>query len=338
MIRAAIVLLTLAVATPAFGAYRKHTAQEGETTASLAKHYYGTAWKAVYLRTHNTLKSDALSAGQVIELPSSYVYKARAGDSYASIAKRRMFSAKRYPALLQFNGLRENSPLSVGKELILPFHLFHFVQEGDSLSKIAVQYYRTRKLARTLREYNGLESNALDVGQKIVVPIFDRSSVTLDEKPVPAAPDVAASAEPESSESVPVAEAEPSPAADLEESEPAPEVDAPDEPTLKLPTVQATVRAYRSGFFKGACRRFESFLEAGGGGSKKNRRLSNEDRSRVIQYLAFCAVAAGDARAASDYFRSWLLTDPQATLDRRLTSPKILTIFDAVAREVRRSD
>lgn len=341
-------IIAVLLAVPAHAAHRRHTARPGETATGLARHYYGAIWKAVYLRAHNKLTDDVLTPGKVLELPKSYLYKARAGDSYASIAKRRLFSVKRYPALLQFNGLRENSPLSVGKELLMPFHLFHFAEDGDSLSKIAQQYYRTRKLARMLREYNDLESNALEVGQKVVVPIFDKNSVDLDEKPAPEPPTEPASgtatAAPDSAE----APSSPTPVGETASGKSAPDAlagpprepadPAPGaEPALELPTVAATIRAYRNGYFKGACRRFESFLERGTG-QRDDEALTSDDRNRVIQYLGFCAVAEGDARAASDYFRSWLLTNPEATLDRRLTSPKILTIFDSVAQEVRRTD
>ncbi|MEO0814111.1 MAG: LysM peptidoglycan-binding domain-containing protein, partial [Myxococcota bacterium] len=309
----------------------------------------GASWKGAYILTRNGLSDDALPAGKRVVIPASWTYSAKRGDSYASIAKRMVGDADRYRAILRFNRLSERKELSVGQELLMPFHLRHSVTSGESLSQISRRYYRTTKLASMLKEYNGLEKANLDVGQKLTVPIFDRNTlkvgsigdpdtVATPEAPFAAAPDAPESPDAETGAAVeeePSAPEAPEVAETVETAAPRPTV-PPSKPTqtpaapssLELKTVDAALEAYNRGYFLAGCSALEKQLEGRG--------LEPRQRSRVIQYLGFCGVARGEDQAARDYFRSWLLTDPEATLDRRLTSPKILEIFDEVADEVRR--
>lgn len=354
MTRALVFLTVALLASPVAAKERRHRVRPGETASALAKHYYGAAWKGAYIVTRNGLDSEALPEGKRIAIPASWTYTARRGDSYASIAKRMVGRAERYPAILRFNRLSERQELEVGQELLMPFHLRHTVAQGESLSQISRRFYRTAKLADFLQEYNALDSSQLEVGQRITVPIFDRKTLDVSDTPAPPAPTAAeperaapvaeedAPADPAEVEDPVLAEADEEPAPDASGTTPdtseaaresAPErpaeaAPATEEPRLVLETVAAARDAYRSGYFRAACPAFETLLE--------EKDLAPRDRSRVIRYLGFCSVAFGDLRAARDYFRSWLLTDPEATLDRRQTSPKILRVFDEVAAEVRR--
>ncbi len=358
-----IVLSSLVMASSVQAKEKRHRVLPGETASGLAKHYYGASWKGSYILTRNELVDNALPVGKRIAIPASWTYTARRGDSYASIAKRMVGKAERYPAILRFNRLSERLELEVGQELLMPFHLRHSVAKGESLSQISRRYYRTAKLGSFLKEYNELSSSKLEVGQRITVPIFDRNTIEVADKPAPDAPNVESTAsvqieekngddqeapEDPADEDPVVADADmiadegpDSPAAVDEADGPAAtaglepasaDLERPaettDTPELVLESVDSAVEAYRGGYFRAACPAFEKMLEGKG--------LAPRERSRVIRYLGFCSVAFGDGRAARDYFRSWLLTDPEATLDRRQTSPKILEVFDEVAEEVRR--
>lgn len=358
----ALIAILVIAATPAQAKERRYRTQSDETASGLAKHFYGAAWKSVYILTKNGFKDDALPSGKRITLPSSWIYYARRGDSFASIAKRYMGKAERYSAMLRFNRLSERRGLEVGQEILLPFHLRHTVTSGESLSQLSRTYYRTNKLSGMLKEYNGLKDWKLNIGQRLTIPIFDRSTVNVDKQPLPGAgfaQNNTDSSTEDSAESDPdgddtgseepsavtalideVGEGAQDLVAAFEDSEPSDsestDADAPeakeesrydDEPNLRLPTVDAAINAYRKGFFRTACERLEEMLDG--------PKLSPDQRGRVIRYLGFCSVAFDDESAARDYFRSWLLTTPDATLDRRLTSPKILVIFDEAVREVR---
>lgn len=358
-------LIVTTVAARAEAKERRYRTQSNETASGLAKHFYGAGWKGVYILTKNGLKDDALPSGKRITLPSSWLYTARRGDSFASIAKRYMGKAERYGAMLRFNRLSERRGLEVGQEILLPFHLRHTVSSGESLSQLSRVYYRTNKLSGMLKEYNGLKDWKLNIGQRLTIPIFDRSTVNIDKQPLPGAGSAqnnADSSTESSAESDPdtdgesleeasavtalidevgegaqdlVAAFSDSESNDTESTDAgAPETEDAsrydDEPKLRLPTVDSAINAYRKGFFRTACERLEEMLDG--------PKLSPDQRGRVIRYLGFCSVAFDDESAARDYFRSWLLTTPDATLDRRLTSPKILVIFDEAVREVRGSN
>lgn len=323
----------------------------GDSLETIAEYFYGDAWKAVYLRTHNGLNGNDADPGTKVVVPRSWTHEVKRGQTFASLARRYLFDTDRYKVLMRFNQTSNPNELAVGQSLLMPFHLQHEVRAGEGLSQIAKIYYSDAKLAGTLKEYNGLTKSALEVGQKLVVPIFDRATLDAESKvwPPPAGEEASKDAVPPQPASAEKA-AEPTVARDnsvvaAARGDEAPTLGSPTSgrspppgPTdeaAKKPAdateakalLEEAIAAYRRGYFGVACKSLESLLEPAG---------DAKTRSRVLEFLAYCAIAQGDATAAKDYFRSWLLTDPEASLDRRLTSPKILTIFDRVAADIRR--
>ena len=316
MKEATLVTLALALAlgaSAARAAELTHTVAAGETLATLAAQYYGSSWKSVYLAARNGLAEDKPpSAGTRLVIPACFTYKVRRGDSLAEIARRYLGDRERYKILMQENGLKDPAELEVGAELLMPFHLRHAVAPGEGLSHIARRYYRTTRRASLLKDYNGGNEN-LNPGDKLTIPIFDRA--TLDaakRRPAPvktATGSVARSPEPASATAVRTS-------------------------TAASGTVRSSIsRAaddYRRGEFETACPKLEGLLGESG--------LSAGERSVIVSHLGFCAIAAGDPRAASDYFRKWLEIEPEAQLDPILTSPKILAVFAEVTEELRGSE
>lgn len=340
-------LLTLAVSVSETGAEEfRYRVRPQDTASRLAAHFYNAEWKMVYILTRNGLQDDTLTAGRRIVLPSSRLYSARSGDSTASIAKRYMGDVDRRNALIRFNRLNERRSLKVGQQLLLPFHLRHTVRAGESLGKLARTYYRTNKLSSMLKEYNQLKDWKLKTGQRLTIPIFDRATLGIDEKPLPPEvvpdesvtvrsvvieePTVKRGGDFDEEEDPPLASADANARENVTSSAPPSEqIVTNDEPELDLTTLRSTIDAYQKGFFHQACKRFETMLDG--------PRLGPTERGRIIRYLAFCSVAFDDEQAARDYFRSWLLTTADAKLDRRSTSPKILVIFDETVKAIRGS-
>lgn len=60
----------------------------------------------------------------------------------------------------------------------------------------------------------------------------------------------------------------------------------------------------------------------------KQSGLSDVERAELYRILAFSAVARDDTELARQYFRSALQHNPNMRLNRTLTSPKILSVFD----------
>jgi len=303
-------VLALLVPAESFAGELKHRVGRGDSLDKVAKHFYGAAWKSVYLAARNSTSNNALRAGQQLVVPASWSYKVRAGDSLGELAKKYLGGQHRYTAMMRFNGIRKAADLAVGTTLLMPFHLTHIVQKGESYSAISRHYYRSTKLATVLREYNS--GAALNPADKVTVPIFDRNSLeargkgTLPRaavrKPKPPAPAAKPSA-------------------------------ASSRPTRTAPAggdtsarVRVALARYRQGEFEEACAELDRLL---------NTSLRPDMRLSVIQHLGYCGVALDDEDAAEDYFRKWLELEPGAKLDKSTTSPKIRQIFQSVADEMR---
>jgi len=65
----------------------------------------------------------------------------------------------------------------------------------------------------------------------------------------------------------------------------------------------------------------------------KQSDLTDFERGELYRILAFSAIAHNDSDLAKHYFRSGLQHNQNLRLDRNLTSPKILSVFDEARRE-----
>ncbi|MEK7706256.1 MAG: LysM domain-containing protein [Myxococcota bacterium] len=312
----------------------RHRVGAGETLADIAKHYYGAAWKAVYIQARNDI-SDArqVAPGTRLYVPGCWVYTVRRGDSAAVIAKRYLGDANRYVAVMQANGIKDASGLEVGSELLMPFHLRHIVESGDTLATISRRYYRSTRLANMIRDYNGAPQ--LTPGERLTVPIFDRATIDVQSRRYtpPASPAAPVAASPLANRPAPTAPSKPQPSAPEEPEDTSAAPSAPVANDDTAASVSAELRdaigAYRRGEFVVGCGALETLLEEG--------KVGTAERALLVSHLGFCAVAFGDTRAARDYFRSWVEIDPRATLNPITTSPKILNVFAEVAEAAKSS-
>ncbi len=97
------------------------------------------------------------------------VYKVKAGDSLARIAKN--YNIK-YSLIKKFNNLKSNF-LSINQKLIIPINpalikkdMVYLVKKGDSLGKIA-KYYKVS--LKKLMSDNNLKTSMIHIGDKIVL-------------------------------------------------------------------------------------------------------------------------------------------------------------------------
>ena len=276
----------------------RHLVGEDESLDSIAKNYYGSSWKSVYLQVRNNLDPNATLTGERVYIPASWTYKVRRGDSVAAIAKRYMGDANRHVAIMEFNNIKSPSDLAVGQDLLMPFHLFHQVKPGETLAQISRRFYRTPRRASTLKSYNNL--GVLKAGERLAIPIFDSATVDVRSRRY----------NPASSDPIPDV---PTPVATLFSQ---------DEARARL---NAAMTEYYAGAFGQACDNLEALLGT--------NVLTGTDSIELIKYLGFCAVASDDAAAARDYFRKWIELQPNASLDPVRTSPKILAVFQEVMSE-----
>lgn len=144
--------------------------KSGDTLWSIARKYNLSVNE---LKSLNNLSSNVLSIGQrlIVGKESSNDYVVSAGDTLWAIARKFNVSVDEIKAL---NSLSSNN-LSIGMTLKIPPYSnkkneetnVYVVKSGDSLWSIARMFNST---VDEIKSLNGLKSNVLSIGQRLVVP------------------------------------------------------------------------------------------------------------------------------------------------------------------------
>lgn len=149
-----------------------YTVKKGDSLWKIANKYNTTVEK---LKSENNLKTNTLSVGQKLVIPSisvspevSDTYIVQKGDSLWSIANKFNMTVSK---LKNLNNLTNNL-LSIGQVLKIKDSFnngktTYTVQKGDSLWVIANKYGITTE---ELKSYNNLTSNLLSIGQVLKIP------------------------------------------------------------------------------------------------------------------------------------------------------------------------
>lgn len=150
--------------------------KKGDSLWAIASKY-GTSVNE--LKSVNNLKSDNLSIGQLLKLPTKIednndgnaddvIYTVQKGDSLWAIASKYGITVDEIKSA---NNLSSNL-LSIGQKLTIPVipnmnQITYTVQKGDSLWLIANKYDTT---VEQIKNTNNLSSNLLSIGQVLVIP------------------------------------------------------------------------------------------------------------------------------------------------------------------------
>ncbi len=147
-----------------------YVVKSGDTLWSIARKYNLSVNE---LKALNNLSSNGLSVGQrlIVGKESSNDYVVSAGDTLWAIARKFNVSIDDIKAL---NNLSSNN-LSIGMTLKIPPYSnkkneetnVYVVKSGDSLWSIARMFNST---VDEIKSLNGLKSNVLRIGQRLVVP------------------------------------------------------------------------------------------------------------------------------------------------------------------------
>ena len=155
----------------------KYKVVAGDTLYSIAKKLDTSVSE---LKKLNNLSTNSLSIGQILKIPSKFVdvgdtelYQVKSGDTIYSIANKYNLSVNELKSL---NNLF-NDNLSVGQLLKVPSGLSlvnsYVVEKGDTLYSIAKKFDIS---VNKLKEFNGLSTNLLNIGQKILIPIGEETT------------------------------------------------------------------------------------------------------------------------------------------------------------------
>ena len=150
-----------------------YTVQRGDTLYSIAKRYGVSVNDIINL---NNLKSNALSIGQILKIPSTtsvnYItYTVKPGDTVYGISQQFGVSAIDISNLNNLDGPN----IVVGQVLKIPSvsgdnpdNVFTYtVKKGDSLYSIARVYNTT---VEEIMKLSHLTSTSLSIGQQLVIP------------------------------------------------------------------------------------------------------------------------------------------------------------------------
>ena len=147
-----------------------YVVKSGDTLWSIARKYNLSVNE---LKALNNLSNNVLSVGQrlIVGKESSNDYVVSAGDTLWAIARKFNVSVDDIKAL---NNLSSNN-LSIGMTLKIPLYSnkqneetnVYVVKSGDSLWSIARMFNST---VDEIKSLNGLKSNVLRIGQRLVVP------------------------------------------------------------------------------------------------------------------------------------------------------------------------
>jgi phage tail protein X len=272
-------------------------AAPGDTLASLAQRVYSRPENERVLAAANGLErvgsSIPLPAGTRLEVPTVAYRRVTRGETWAELGAALLGAPERAAALAFANGGKPWLPPAEGAEILVPYNLHVLAEPGDSLSSLAKRYFGSERRAWMLAEYNGQKAVGLAPGQLVLLPI---SELALTE-----AGREAARAALESWSGLGGERREQQAAA-----------------AEALPTLLANVRAGR-------------YVEAVAQGVAllSGAALTLPQRAAVQRQLLEAYTALGASGRAADSCREWRRAAPQAQLDPRELSPKLLAACSA---------
>ncbi|MFN0252622.1 MAG: LysM peptidoglycan-binding domain-containing protein [Kofleriaceae bacterium] len=149
-------------------------AKQGDSLALLAAEFYGDRNKAIFIMVANKMDhSRPLKPGERLRIPVSRPYTTAPGDTFETIAANFLGDAKRGTFLAEFNGLAPDDRIPSGTDLVIPFTITHTAKNTVTIGQIAAAYFGNEKNAQMIRQYNFLEKETLEKGEKLIVPIFN---------------------------------------------------------------------------------------------------------------------------------------------------------------------
>jgi len=288
---ASLAVLALGVLRTLEAAAFSVIATSGDTLAVLAQRVYGRGETERVLAAANGLErvgSLPLPAGTRLEVPTVTYRRVARGETWAELGAALLGAPERGAALSFANGSKPWLPPAEGAEILVPYNLHVIAEPGDTLSSLAKRYFGSERRAWMLAEYNGQKDVALSPGQLVLLPISDLTLTEAGREAARAALELWSGLGGEAREQQ---------AAAAEE----------------LPTLLANVRAGR-------------YVESVAQGMTllAGSALTLPQRAAVQRQLLEAYAALGASGRAADACREWRRAAPQAKLDPRELSPKLL--------------
>lgn len=149
-----------------------HRVKRGDSLELLAAEYYGSRRHMIFIMKANGLThARKLRPGERLKIPISMTITTRVGDTLGGLAEEYLGDARRATFLADFNNLDADASIAAGQTLKIPFHVVHKAERKVTLRSLALAYFGASKYQKLLRDYNFLDRNTVDKGEKIIVPI-----------------------------------------------------------------------------------------------------------------------------------------------------------------------
>ncbi|MFW5925161.1 MAG: LysM peptidoglycan-binding domain-containing protein [Myxococcota bacterium] len=152
-----------------------HVVRPGETLASVAQRYYGDTRLENVLVAENGLTVEggaAIVVGLRLAVPHVIYHRVRDGETWNDLATRYYGDPKRAFILIEANDGSIGKPPDGGAELLVPYPLRHVAEQGDTLVRVAKEFYGNGAYAKRLRRFNSIRGNRLKRGQIVLVPLM----------------------------------------------------------------------------------------------------------------------------------------------------------------------
>jgi LysM repeat protein len=262
----------------------------GDTLAGIAQRVYGRVENERILAAANGLErtgSSPIVPGARLEIPAVSYRRTSLGDSWPELATRWLGAPERAAVLAFANDSKPWLRPVDNAEVVVPYNLRLVAEDGDTLHSIAKRFFGSEKRAWMLAVYNGLKDGPLQPGQVLLLPITDLALTDAGKAAARAALDWSGLGGERRQQQAAAAEA--------------------------LPTLLANVRAGR-------------YVETVSQGVAllAGSELTTPQRAAVQRQLLEAYAALGIRGRAAEACRQWRLAAPQARLDPRELSPKLL--------------
>ncbi|MFH1808473.1 MAG: hypothetical protein ABIJ09_07005 [Pseudomonadota bacterium] len=324
LLTATIVLL----ARPTEARSLSYTVPVESTMSRLARDLYGRASAAPVLATANRLEEGkAVAAGTVLRVPVSFRTTVRRSSPLSTLARTHLKRKTRGPLLAAINGLPGDKAVAAGTALTVPALIWHTAQKSDNLRTLSKTYYRNTDGRFLLRKINGdRKTNAVEAGEKILVPVFaswsDEEAVRtrLNALRAPAgAPDEGSAA----TESSAVEATDAGTGSTTDGGVVPAQLQDPLQAyaqALQSPLLRDGVALHRRGDFLACVAYFRRALLDPG--------LPTWPRVAAQVWLASCYVASDEIERAEEAMRAALGARPDLQLDPADTSPKVMQVLE----------
>jgi len=151
---------------------QQHTVQSGDTLNNIAQRVYNnSSWWPLIQDANPGINPNNLQIGQLLQIPFGLQYTVQSGDTLAGIAQRFYGDSSQWTLIQNANpGINPNN-LQIGQLLLILFGQQYTVQSGDTLVKIAEQFYGNGSQWTLIQNANpGINPNNLQVGQQLQIP------------------------------------------------------------------------------------------------------------------------------------------------------------------------